>query len=384
VEAVSWIILNQRILERMFIRGLNHKSCKFWKWMTFLIVIALCVIFGVGYAVWYVNSLFKGPNYSELPVYYPFKSEAAQKEYYEYYDKRAKEWPEPYESRYVETSFGKTFVRICGQEKSPTLVLLPSGFASSLIWLPNIKGLVPYFRIYAIDNIYDVGRSVNTRPVVNAGDLNNWLDELFTKLELGDSINVMGLSFGGWLASQYALYHQDRLRGIVLAAPVATVFPLPAEWAWRGIIGAFPPHKFFMKHFLFNWMCQDLVKKGDEFSKRMLKNWMNDAVMAMKCFKFRMPVTPTVLTDDELRSLKIPVLFLVGENEVVYPADKAVHRIKTIAPWISTEVIKNASHDLTISQTRIVNSTVTLFLLGIKVQLSGDNEDKNKVFNLLR
>lgn len=348
----------------------NSKTGRIRIWRTILIVIALCVVFGLGFAAWYVNSLFKGPNYSELPTHYPFKTEAAEKQYHEYYDERAKEWPTPSEARYVETSFGKTFVRICGQENAPTLVLLPSGFASSLIWLPNIEGLAPYFRIYAVDNIYDVGRSVNTRPVVDADDLTKWLDELFTELELGDSINLMGLSFGGWLTSQYALRHQDRLRGVVMAAPVATVFPLPGEWAWRGIMGIFPPHKFFMTHFLTNWMCQDLAKKGDEFSKRMLENWMNDALMAMKCFTFRMPITPTVLTDEELRSLKIPVLFLVGENEVVYPADKAVHRIKTVAPWIITELIQNASHDLTISQTRIVNSKATSFLLGIEEEVS--------------
>jgi pimeloyl-ACP methyl ester carboxylesterase len=95
----------------------------------------------------------------------------------------------------------------------------------------------------------------------------------------------------------------------------------------------------------------------------MLDHWMNDAMMAMECFTFRMPITPTVLTDEELRSLRIPTLFVVGENEVVYPADKAVHRIKTVAPSIVTEVISHASHDLTISQTQVFNSRVLSFLL---------------------
>jgi pimeloyl-ACP methyl ester carboxylesterase len=335
-------------------------------------VVSLCVVGVLGVAVWHVHVLFEGPNYSALPPCYPFKTEAAQQRYHAYYDERAKEWPAGSEARTIATSYGKTYVRICGQETAPTLVLLPSGFASSLIWLPNAEGLVPHFRIFAVDNIYDVGRSVNTRPVVDAEDLTQWLDELFTALELGDSINVMGLSFGGWLAAQYALRHQDRLRGVVLAAPVATVMPLPGEWAWRGIIGSLPPHRFFMTHFLTDWMCQDLVKKGDDLSKRMLENWMSDALMAMECFSFRMPIAPTVLTDAELRSLTIPVLFLVGEHEVVYPAEKAVHRLNTVAPRIVTEVIRNASHDLTISQTRIVNSRATLFLLAGDAEPSGD------------
>jgi pimeloyl-ACP methyl ester carboxylesterase len=333
-------------------------------WTIVVYSLLLCVALGLGIAVWYVKSLFRAPDYSRLPAHYPFKTEAAQHKYLKYYDERSKEWPTPSEARHIDTSFGKTFVRICGQENATPLVLLPSGFASSLIWLPNIQGLAKNFKIYAIDNIYDVGRSVNKRPVKDAGDLTEWLDELFTELELGNNINLMGLSFGGWLASQYALRYQERLRNVVLAAPVATIFPLPGQWAWRGIMGAFPPHRFFMTHFLTNWMCQSLVKKGDEHSKRLLENWMNDALMAMNCFAFRMPITPTVLTDEELRSLEGPVLFLVGENEVVYPSDKAVQRLKVVAPLITTEVIQNASHDLTISQTEKVNSRVTSFLMG--------------------
>ena len=95
--------------------------------MTIFIALALCVVFGLSLAAWYVNSLFKGPNYAALPEHYPFKSEAAEQQYQEYYDERGKEWPTPSEARYVETAFGKTFVRICGQEDAPPLVLLPSG-----------------------------------------------------------------------------------------------------------------------------------------------------------------------------------------------------------------------------------------------------------------
>jgi len=340
--------------------------------MTILVILILCAVSGLGFAAWYINSLFKGPNYSKLPAHYPFKNEAAEQRYREYYDERAKQWPTPSESRYITTRFGKTFVRICGQENAQSLVLLPSGFASSLIWLPNILGLAQQFRVYAGDNIYDVGLSVNTRPVQDADDLTDWLDELFTGLGLRNNINLMGLSFGGWLASQYALRRQDRLRSLVMAAPVATILPLPGEWAWRGLLGAMPPHKFFLTHFLTNWMCQDLAKKGDELSKQMLEHWMNDALMAMKCFTFRMPITPTVLSDNELQSINIPVLFLVGEHEVLYPADQAVRRINAMAPSIVTEIVPNASHDLTISQTQIVNSKTISFFLRIESELSND------------
>lgn len=64
--------------------------------------------------------------------------------------------------------------------------------------------LARHFRVYAVDNIYDVGRSVNTRPVTSAEHLTEWLHELLGKLEPDRRVHLMGLSFGGWLTSQYA------------------------------------------------------------------------------------------------------------------------------------------------------------------------------------
>jgi pimeloyl-ACP methyl ester carboxylesterase len=99
-----------------------------------------------------------------------------------------------------------------GPMNGPSLVLLPSTSASSLIWIPNIKALSEHYRVYAIDNIYDFGRSINTRNIKSSDDMMSWLDELFTALDLGDSINLMGLSFGGWLTSQYTLAYPNRIK----------------------------------------------------------------------------------------------------------------------------------------------------------------------------
>jgi len=278
-----------------------------------------------------------------------------------YYDTRAQKWPVVSESRTVETSYGQTFVRISGPVDAPPLVLLSGTSATSLIWMPNIKALSECYRVYAVDNIYDFGRSVYTRAIKSPDDLVNWLDELFSALELGDSINLMGLSYGGWLTSQYALHFPNRLDKIVLLAPAATIFPFPGEWAWRGILSAIP-HRYFMKKMMVDWAFEDLVHKRDEVSRKMVEEIIDDALMGLKCFKFKMPVSPTVLEDKELQSIKVPTLFLVGENEKLYSAQKAVQRLNTVAPQIETEIIPNAGHDLTIVQAEMVNRKVLDFL----------------------
>ncbi|GAK58149.1 alpha/beta hydrolase fold protein [Candidatus Vecturithrix granuli] len=337
----------------------RSKTRSIVKWL--LISLASVLLFAIGLMVWFIMSLFSAPDLTNLPLYHPFKSAKAQEQYLNYYDTRAKQWPVASESKYVDTSYGNTFVRISGSPDAPVLVLLPSVGASSLIWLPNVKTLSEHYRVYAIDNIYDVGRSVYTRAIKSSDDLVAWLDEVITVLELGDHISLMGLSFGGWITSQYALNFPHRLHKIVMIAPVATVLPIPFEWAWRGIFSAMPGRSM-MKKFMVDWAFQDLVRKQDDVSRKAVEDILNDAVMGLRCFKFKMPVTPTVLEDQEWQSIHVPALFLVGEHEVVYSAQEAIHRLNTVAPHITTEMIPNASHDLTIVQAEMVNTKVIEFL----------------------
>jgi pimeloyl-ACP methyl ester carboxylesterase len=328
----------------------------------FFIGLGATVIIVIIAIVWFVVSLFSEQDMSKVSEHYPFKSETAKERYLDYYDKRAQEWPVDSESRMVETSFGKTFVRICGLPSGPPLVLLPSVSASSLIWLPNVQALAEQYRIYAVDNIYDFGRSVNTRSIKNSDDMVNWLDELFTALDLGDRINLVGLSFGGWLTSQYSLKRPNRVNKAVWLAPVATICEIPGEWAWRAIISVLP-HRYFMNKFMVEWLFEDLSERNDEISVSQLDKIVDDAMMGLKCYKFRMPVTPSVLTDNELQGIRVQTLFLVGENEKLYPANRAVERLNTLAPQIQTEIIPNAGHDLTIVQADMVNRKILDFLM---------------------
>jgi len=317
-------------------------------------VLIVAIIIGVG--VW----LFSGPESMEMTSYHPFRSAKAKEQYLKHYDMRAKKWPVVSETRMVETSFGQTFVRISGPVDAPPLVLLPSAGGTSLLWIPNIQAFSKSYRVYAMDNIYDFGRSVYTQAFKNPDDLVNWLDELFSALEFGDNINLMGLSYGGWLTSQYALRFPNRLDKIVLLAPAATILPLPGEWAWRAILTIIP-HRYFLRSITY-WMFDDLAQKKDEASRILVDDMIDDAFMGLRCFKFKMPVHPTVLEDKELESIKVPTLFLVGENEKLYPAQKAIQRLNKVAPHIKAEVIPNAGHDLTIVQAEMVNRKVLEFL----------------------
>lgn len=110
-------------------------------------------------------------------MHHPFLSASKKAKYLAHLAGRAKAWPVPAEERIVETSWGRTFMRISGPADAPPIVLLPGGGTNSLMWTPMVAGLAARHRVYAVDSIMDIGLSTNTRRARNADDLSAWLDE---------------------------------------------------------------------------------------------------------------------------------------------------------------------------------------------------------------
>jgi pimeloyl-ACP methyl ester carboxylesterase len=290
--------------------------------------------------------------------YHPFRSQDAKEEYLAYYDEHEKRWPIASECALIETSFGQTFVRVSGPKDGPPLVLLPGDSENSLAWIPQIAALSVDFRTYALDNIFDNGRSIYARPMKKPSDFVQWLDELFTALKL-DNINLMGHSYGGWQASLYALAHPQRLEKLILLAPAATVLPPPLGLVVRAMLSYFMPIRFVTERYLY-WYAPDSVRK--EETRKTIDEMVDEQLLARRCFKRRNFVRPTVLTDQDWQRLQVPTLFLVGENEVTYSAHKAVRRLATVAPHVETAITPDADHHLAIVKPEWVNNEVLKFL----------------------
>jgi pimeloyl-ACP methyl ester carboxylesterase len=120
------------------------------------------------------------------------------------------------------------------------------------------------------------------------------------------------------------------------------------------------PHRRFTRSFLF-WLCADWARK-DETSRRQVAEMADDMFIASRCFRFKIPVAMTVLSDQELKSIKVPTLYLVGENEKIYSPQKAVGRLNRVAPHIETGIIPQAGHGFAIVQAEMVNGMVLEFL----------------------
>lgn len=293
-----------------------------------------------------------------LPAYHPFRSAMAKEVYLAHYARREEAWPLASENRTVETAFGPTFVRVSGPSNAPPLVLLPGAGTSSLVWQGSIAALSAAHRTFAVDNVYDVGRSVYTRPIKSAEDYVAWLDSLFTALSLERGIRLMGGSYGAFITAHYALRHPERLAKAVLVAPAGVVLPIRLRWIVRAL-GA-PLHPALQRRF-FDWIFEDLRKTPE--GRRFMEELAEDNRFNVQCYKQKLGVFPRALSDEDLARIEVPTLVVMGEHETLYAASEAVARLRRVAPRIETAVLPGGGHDIAQAQTARFEQAVLAFLL---------------------
>ena len=332
------------------------------RWLRFVgIGCAAILLLVLGFAGWIALQVRAMNRPVVLDGVHPFKSAAKRDRYLANYEARAARWPVPAKEVLVDTSWGETFVRISGPEDGPALVLLPGANATSLLWEPNVAAWAEDYRVFAVDNVFDFGRSVYIRNMTTPGDFVDWLDELLVRMDLERGVNLLGLSYGGWIAGQYGLAHPERLSRVVLVAPAATVAWFSGDFITKGIL-CLIPHPHFTRSMV-RWALHDAAE-GTPEQQRMVEDAEENAWLGLRSFKLKQMVHPTVLTDEEWRTFEIPVLFLVGENEVIYSISgaEAVEKLSTVAPEIETELLTDCGHDLTLVQADRFNRRVLAFL----------------------
>jgi pimeloyl-ACP methyl ester carboxylesterase len=287
-----------------------------------------------------------------------YKTKEGETAYLSAYKAAMNSWPVPWKEIEVSNRFGTTYVIASGPEEAQPLILLHGFFTTSILWTPNISELSSVYRIYAIDIMGNRNRSEPKDPITNSDEIVDWLGRTLTGLGL-DGVYLMGMSFGAWIALKFSLAEPIRVKKLALISPAASLLPLVKQFMPRALLSMLPPKKFWFKS-LMDWMG---IKggPGNKFSQRLLDlMWLG--AENIKTSAESMHVMPTVYTDDELSALRMPVLLLIGENEVIYSAEKALARARKLIPNLIGELVPNCGHDISFSQHEIVDERVLGFL----------------------
>lgn len=287
----------------------------------------------------------------------PFKSERYQNRYENYMEEAEKRWPIESENVIIETSYGPTHVRICGEGEP--LVLLPCFQASSLCYSKIITDLAELYKVYAIDTIGDYGKSYLTTTIESTRDFTIWQEEVYQKLNIQDGFNLLGTSHGGWLALLYASEFNN-VNKLILISPAAGVANINKQWLLRGLFSDLLP---FTKRNFFKWMLKDLFKSNHKVKDEIEDILIGPSHIKTKCLTpLEKPQLPVRFSPPQMRKIKAKTLFLTGENENMYDPFEAKDYFDMHIPDGESELIMNTGHDLFFLKSEFIADKIINFI----------------------
>jgi len=263
-----------------------------------------------------------------------FKDPAGKALIRDWHEKFRAKINQPTEERLLETLHGQTHVLITGPVNAPALVVLHGALASSAHVLPELGNLIQDHRIYAIDVVGQSVMSEDRRLEMKDDSYAQWLRQVLDALGV-DRIDLLGVSWGGWVALNFATTFPDRLKKLVLVMPAGVV----NGSAWRGFIEAgWPIMKFLRKPSDENL---DAAVKG-QFTT-IDPDWRRFFGDALLNYKLDVRIPP-LYSDVRLTEIKSPVLVFGAEHDLSFPGQKLIARIQKVLPDSQTELVINSKH----------------------------------------
>ncbi len=267
----------------------------------------------------------------------------------EIYDARMEEWPVPYESVYLDTSYGKVHVIVSGPEDAPPLLLLHASAVAAWSWTYNVETLSQHYRTYAIDLIGDAGRS-EYDDIEHRMETGQDQVELYTEItdQLGvEKAYVVGASEGGFIGSNYALHAPERVEKLVLLGPMGYA------GATQSIMTITLAQMFPLKPIqesTFRWAFSNDPKLEEAFGE-----WFR---LVMSCFPKK--VAPMPFKAEDRQSIQVPVMFVFGERDnLVGDPEKATALVQDMQD-VRVEVL-DTGHLVGAEQPEQVNALILEF-----------------------
>lgn len=242
-----------------------------------------------------------------------FKSEEAKTRLRTAYNQILRAFP--FEQHLLETAFGPTFLLAAGEEAHPPVVLLHGSCSNSAFWFPEIMALSGTYRVYAVDIPGEAGNSGEYRPDLESPAFSLWLQEVLDLLHL-EKTALIGNSLGGWMALKFATAFPTRVTSLTLLAS-AGLAPI-------------------REHF-FHQVDQQLTETG---ATSMESSILGAADIPKEVLDFMnlilasynpIPALP-LFSDEELRFLTMPVLFIDGTKDPIIDGEASALRLTRLLP----------------------------------------------------
>lgn len=230
--------------------------------------------------------------------------------------------PEPTRALDLANDYGTVrvyeFVTPATESRTP-IVLLPGRTASAPMWHENLPDLAAERPVYALDTLGDAGMSVQTRALFDGADQAAWLDQVLARvLEAADApkVHLMGHSFGGWSAANYAARHPRRLASLTLVDPVLVFHGI----RWQIYVKSIPASLPVLPRRWRDRLLGDIGGGGEVDLDDPLARLISDG---MEHYAGKLPL-PERLTDEQLQGLTVPVYAAMASESALHDSAAAV------------------------------------------------------------
>ena len=263
---------------------------------------------------------------------------------------REQGWSTPLHESDVETRYGLTHIFHYGGTGVP-IVLLHGAGTTSLMWYPLLGGLIGR-SIYAIDVVGDPGLSVQRAPIRDEVDLAEWLGEVLDALDL-DRVNLVGASYGGWIALTYARRVPQRVAALILVEPV-----LDKLRGWFWIHGIAVAVAFAMPRPIARRALRRLHMNTDLLEDKRVRRY---GFLGLTRYRRGLP-KPVPVTNTDLAAVSAPTLLLLGEHSEIHKSPILIARARAAMPNVSADLIAEAGHGLPVDKADEVARRIGSFL----------------------
>jgi pimeloyl-ACP methyl ester carboxylesterase len=203
------------------------------------------------------------------------------------------------------------------------------------MWRANLPGVLSSRTAYCIDLLGEAGLSVQDRPITGPDDQAQWLDETLAGLGL-DAVHLMGVSIGGWTVTNCAVRRPGRVASLTLLDPAMTFARIPVKTALMSVALFAPGVPEALRRWVLRWIAGGADADESVPEAALISAGSNDFILRS--------AMPKVFTDDQLRSLHVPVLAFIAGRSVIHDAKRAAARARNLLPNGKIELWADASH----------------------------------------
>ncbi len=233
-----------------------------------------------------------------------------------------------------------------GDPSKPTLILLHGITGHAEAYVRNLKSHAEHFSVWAIDFI---GHGYSSKPN-HPLEVKHYVDQV---LKFMDAIGVehayfSGESLGGWTAARLAIDHPEKVDRVVLNTMGGTMAnPKVMERLYTLSREAAKDPSWERVRARLEWLMADPTMVTDDLIKTrqaifQQPDWLQacEANMALQNPEIR---KRNMITDDDLRSMKVPALVLWTTKDPSGPVDEG-RRIAELIPGGKLAVMEECGH----------------------------------------